>query len=218
MRKRLTPTENLYETPTEFLEAVEQWSENASVNILQLIWCGCDKLNSEFGEVDLKEEKIGIERSLTQRLEPIISNCCMNGYEPFFIQHESPEEHTMKSARSKPPSYDLAFVLRENPRSKWPIETKVLESENDVSEYIKDVKENYATGKYAPFSSEGAMLGYLLKGDEISSMENIESKLHSNLFDHKVFPGRCHKVSKHTRDSPHTDINLTCNHMIQGLG
>jgi hypothetical protein len=69
----------------------------------------------------------------------------------------------MKS-RGQPPEYDLAYVLRADERIMWPLEAKVLETDGDVGEYIKDLKNEFLTCRYAPFSSEGAMLAYLLSG------------------------------------------------------
>ncbi|MHC5833845.1 MAG: hypothetical protein ACYT04_000000102060, partial [Nostoc sp.] len=85
--------------------------------------------------------------------------------EPFDVQHEVYEFESRQSAKAQPPQYDIAFILRANDTIIWPLEAKVLISDGAVAEYIKEINGNFLTCRYAPFSSEGGMLGYLFFGD-----------------------------------------------------
>jgi hypothetical protein len=122
----------------------------------------------------------------------------MSGYEPFYIQHSPRERETMKQ-RGQPPEYDLAFVLRADERIMWPLEAKVLETDGEVGEYVKDVRNEFLTCRYAPFSSEGAMLAYLLSGDPKKVFNNLTAKIPCRLTAHPVFSGRPHMMSEHQR-------------------
>ena len=59
----------------------------------------------------------------------------------------------------------------------WPLEAQVLKTDGAVSEYIKEINDNFMTCRYAPFSSEGGMLGYLLSGNPDKAFTNIAKKL-----------------------------------------
>ncbi len=141
-----------------------------------------------------------LERSVTQLLEHRI-NDLMSGNEPFYIQHEPKERADMKS-RGQPSEYDMAFVLRADERIMWPLEAKVLEAPDKISDYIKAIEEKYIKCVYAPFSSEGAMLGYLLSGNPSDAFANIAARISCVLVDHPSFSLRPHKCSAHARAVP----------------
>ena len=57
----------------------------------------------------------------------------------------------------------------------WPIEAKVLRTDGSVAEYVADLRNEFLTCRYAPFSSEGGMVGYLVSGDPEKALKNIGS-------------------------------------------
>lgn len=159
-----------------------------------------------------------LERSITQLLEPRI-RLVMSGYEPFYIQHEPKERAEMKSS-GQPAEYDMAFVLRADERIMWPLEAKVLETSDRILSYVEAIEEKYIKCVYAPFSSEGAMLGYLLSGTPSAAFANIAAKISCVLVDHPSFPLRPHKLSEHVRIVPlgkSYPPSFRCHHLILGF-
>ncbi len=154
--------------------------------------------------------------SITQSLERKIRRG-MTEDEPFDVQHEVYEFESSKSAQAQPPQYDIAFILRANERIIWPLEAKILSSDGAVAEYIKEIKENFITCKYAPFSSEGGVLGYLISGDPNTAFANIAAKVPCTLSHHPFFPNRNHKTSDHRRTVPldkQYPIEFRCHHLL----
>ncbi len=145
----------------------------------------------------------------------------MTGYEPFSVEHGFYEHESRKAAPAQPPEYDVAFVLRANPRTMWPLEAKVLKTDGSVGEYVKEIKSNLLTCRYAPFSSEGGMLGYLLSGEPSIVFNNISKKGGWELTCHSRFSGRDHKTSEHESEVPEGkpyQIYFRCHHLILQLG
>ena len=165
--------------------------------MLGLVWHGYDQMQNDKPSVDGRD----LERSITQLLEPRISRA-MTGYEPFYVQHGPFERETMQPPPAQPPQYDIAFILRTEERIMWPMEAKVLKTSGAVSEYIKDIHEQFLTCRYAPFSGEGAMLGYLLSSTTDDVFQNIAKKTPCEMNDHPAFSSRPQKLSHHTRNVP----------------
>jgi hypothetical protein len=181
--------------PTDFVFLANEWCEDQSAILLAFVWKGYDLLMTELpAGIDAKD----LERSITQSLELRIRRV-MTGDEPFDIQHGPYERETMKARPAQPPQYDLAFVYRAAERIMWPLEAKVLETDGAVGEYVKDVKNEFLTCRYAPFSSEGAMLGYLLSGNPKNVFTNLAAKIPCCLTAHQDFSGRPHMMSEHQR-------------------
>ena len=44
----------------------------------------------------------------------------------------------------------------------WPIEAKVLKTDRKLAPYLRDLDDKYLKCKAAPFSHEGALIGYLI--------------------------------------------------------
>ncbi len=173
-------------------------------------------LNSK---VDWRLAKDDLEREITQLLEPRIRRRMPS--ETFcYIQHAPRERETRKPAPAQPPEYDLAFVLYSNERIMWPLEAKILESDQKIHEYVKDVKNEFLTRRYAPFSDEGAMLGYMLSGDPLKAFSKIAHVLRVKLNKHPDFTNRNHRISSHrrkpTKRKPHPESFL-CHHLMMPL-
>ena len=181
--------------------------------LLDFVWRGYDLLMTQLpAGIDPKD----VERSITQSLELRIRRT-MTGYEPFDIQHEPYERETMKPPPAQPPQYDLAFVLRADEKIMWPLEAKVLDTDGVVGEYVKDVRNEFLTYRYAPFSREGAMVAFLLAGVPAKVFSNIATKLPCTLKAHPKFLARLHKTSEHQR-LPKLGKNypsdFRCHHLI----
>ena len=115
----------------------------------------------------------------------------------------------------------MGFVLYGNERSIFPIEAKVIHTSTAVGEYVNEVKANYLTCRYAPFSREGSMLGYLLQGDVEVVFEGLGTKLDVNLETYEPLFDRNHRLSVHSRTStPFCDYFpglFRCHHLIMPI-
>jgi len=184
------------------------------------VWQGYDTLrDGVLEEVDVSEADEDLERTVTQLLEPRI-RLAMSGDEPFDIQHGSYEEESRQPAPAQPPEYDIAFVLRANPRIMWPLEAKVIRSKGNVAPYVREIKDNYLTCRYAPFSREGAMLGYLLVADTGAVFKSIAESVPCTLKSVSSFKSRAHKFSSHSRTVPagkNYPARFKCHHLLMVL-
>jgi hypothetical protein len=197
--------------PPDFTLLAHEWCQDQSAILLSFVWQAYDQMGRDKPPVDGRD----LERSITQLLEPRIRRV-MSGDEPFYIQHEPKERAEMKS-RGQPAEYDMAFVLWTDERIMWPLEAKVLEAPNKITDYVKAIEEKYIKCGYAPFSSEGAMLGYLLSGNPSDAFANITAKISGVLVDHPSFPLRPHKLSDHVRSVPTGKSyppKFHCNHLL----
>lgn len=157
-----------------------------------------------------------LERSITQLLAPRIDRT-MSGDEPFYVLHGPFERETMQPPPAQPPQYDIAFILRKEERIMWPMEAKVLETSGAVSEYIKDIHEQFLTCRYAPFTGEGSMLGYLLSGTTDDAFQNIAKKTPCEMKNHSAFSSFPQKLSHHNRNVPMGKTypsKFCCHHLI----
>ena len=217
MVARQTYSERRWPDTSEFNSVLRSLKEGSSTRLLELIWKGYDSFCAEcLTQVDCSEDDGDLERDITQLLEPKIREG-MTGYEPFYVQHGPYEYESWLGVPAQPPQYDIAFVLLSNPRVMWPLEAKVLRTDGSVGEYIKEVRSNFLTCRYSPFSREAAMLGYLLSGDTESTFNNIAEKAGWELSPHIDFPDRDHRTSDHHREVPEgTDypIEFRCHHLV----
>jgi hypothetical protein len=217
MPRRQSPLEVNFPVPDDFVRLAKNWRIDATIILLDFIWKGLDRLKALGLTFDPDQENI--EREITQLLEPEIRDA-MTGLEPYYIQHSPFESQTRMPAPAQPPQYDLGFILRANRRAIWPIEAKVLRTDGTVAGYVKEVKDAFLNATYAPFSSEAAMLGYLLRGSPTKALTRIAEALDCTLDHHPSFGDRDHKLSHHERTIPDGEsypINFICNHLICSL-
>lgn len=224
IRKR-TIGEHAWPDSPEFSSVANNWCKNVSSKLLSYVWKAYELLENNLliellsqtnWTTDNTED---IERSITQYLEPNIRNV-MTGFETFYVQHGTYEYETRVGGNAQPPQYDIAFCLTSCPRKIWPLEAKLLETDGSVAQYIADVKQEFLTCRYAPFSDEGAMIGYLLKGTSNKAFENIGKKLNCSLTPHPDFLTYDHKFSQHKRNVPtgkSYPIDFKCHHLIFDL-
>ena len=217
MVARQTYSERRWPDTPEFNSVLHSLKQAGSITLLTLVWKAYDKFCEEtVAQVDCSKEDEDLERDITQLFEPKIHEV-MTGYEPFYLQHESYEHETRKAAPAQPPQYDMAFVLHNYPRVKWPLEAKVLRTDKRVAEYVKEIQHNFLTCRYSPFSSEAAMLGYLLEGNCEVAFINIAEKGTWKLIAHDHFSERDHRISNHEREVPEGKrypLHFRCHHLI----
>ncbi len=217
MHRGLTIGELCWPDTPEFCSAAENWHSGTSSVLLGFVWKAYELLGAEvLAKIDISLAEEQIERSITQYLTPRIREY-MSGFEPFFVEQGVYEFETRLSPSAQPPLYDIAFILRDSERVMWPLEAKVLKTDKATSEYVKEIKENFFTCRYAPFSREGAMIGYMLSGKPEQSFLKIAKELHTELVSHRDFSDRPHKISFHTRIVPKGKkypSEFSCHHLI----
>jgi hypothetical protein len=128
-----------------------------------------------------------------------------------------PEQTKRKGGKARSPQPDIGFALYDYPRTVWPIECKVLMHDRDISSYVAEIQTNFINARYATFSNEGAMLGYLVTGDAEAVLSRVSVALGCELRPHAHFSQRPHKLSNHTRANlPHRNspANFVCHHLI----
>ena len=196
------------------------WGDGAIEIMMRASWKGYEELTAELlGEVDTTQADEELERGISQLLEPCIRRH-LSGDEPYFVQHGSYEFATRKPAPAQPPQYDIAFVLRENGKVMWPLEAKVLRTDRSVARYVRDIREEFLTGRYAPYVNGGGMLGYLFGGTSVNALSHIESALGCRLKRFRRFDPDVHRVSLHTRRLEKAEFLsgvFRCHHLIMVL-
>jgi hypothetical protein len=202
---------------SDFAAIANDWQDDASTVISSFIWEAYELLRSEvLDQIDSIQNEVELERSITQLLEPRIHKV-MTGFEPFIVQHGSYEYETRKAPPAQPPQYDIAFILNCNPRIMWPCEAKVLYTDGSVAEYINDIKNEFLTCRYAPFSSGGAMLGYLFSGSPENVFDNLEKKIPCKLIPLIPNSNRPQRYSDHKRQvkiGKSYPVHFRCQHLI----
>lgn len=215
--RRPTIGESRYPESNDFMALLGGWKQDAITRMLGFVWTGYDLLVHEVLEgLNPEQPYEDLERSVTQYLEPRIRQS-MTGYEPYYIQHGVYEHETRRPAPAQPPQYDLAFVWRQNGRVMFPLEAKALKTSGDVARYLTDVRNEFLTCRYAPFSCEAAMLAYLLSGTSGETFGAISQKLSCAVQLHPNFNTRPHQFSDHQRDVPQGKTypaKLRIHHMV----
>ena len=200
-----------------FQAIAKSWCEDQSRLLMQLVWRGYDRLLAQDLNVvlfsDADEDK---ERSLNLLLNLRIHEC-LSGDEPFRFVHETPEQTKRKGRGARPPQPDMGFVLNNYPRTVWPLEAKVLFDDQAVGPYVAEINDNFITCRYATFSGEGAMLGYLLHGEPERTFAAIATLLRQALIPHPHFPDRPQRMTHHQRNHvphPNSPREFTCHHLL----
>jgi hypothetical protein len=214
---RRTYLERRFPTPPLFQTLAQEWCADQSASLLRLAWDAYDRLKKDhFEQLPLSHQDERKEETLNQLLA-LAMDQCKNRFAPFSIIHEVPEQTARKGGRSQSPHPDIGFCFYDNPRAVWPLEGKVLDNDRNVAAYSAEVNANFLTGRYATFSNEGAMIGYLLSGKPDIAFANIELGISSKLSDHNFIRDRAHKVSDHNRGTqphPGSPIVFLCHHLI----
>ena len=219
MSRRPTPLQANYPVPEDFVVMARRWRPDAIEIMLRYVWQGFDTLLEE-ENFDLGKAEESLERDITFVVCQKIRDA-MDGKPPYYLEHSPPENEQRFSAQAAPPTPDLGFVWTHNPRAIFPLEAKILPTDRKIGEYAKEIKKNFLAGRYASFSSEAAMLGYLLKGKAERAFENISSRLNCTLKRYSPYQKRNHRFSVHNRNENGTGSSrkdFVCHHMIIFLG
>jgi len=188
------------ETPL-FQEIAARWCADQSRLLLDLVWRACDSLyeldlrqlplrmSDEAKEGDVESSSIGPASTMQK---------AATSHSPSVISHRS--LLVAKPVKAALLSRTSVFVWYNNPNCIWPLEGKIVTRETDCNAYVAEVENNFLTGRYATFSLEGAMLGYLLHGDpqKIARKYQPSSQCASE-FLIPAFRSGPHKVSEHLR-------------------
>lgn len=216
MSQRESLSEMVWPDDPEDAQTPIEWAESMTVQVLDWVWRGFDAVRARY----LSSRELSspppeqFERDLGERhfLEiQLLWKRETDGYPSLHPVAESPELENRSSASAKPLAYDFCFVHTENQRWKWPLEAKVLLNSRRTSEYLKDVRRKFMTGKAAPFVSEGGMIGYLLSGSAEEAFEKIGEELQQQLLLVEKFSARSHRASLHARS---TAPRLRLHHMM----
>lgn len=213
MRSRLTPIQANYPVPKDFVSLAKRWHPDAIDILLGYVWQGFDKLAAE--EFDVSKTEQNLEDDITYAIYCRIRDT-MPPFAPYQVVHQPPERER-KKLLGQAPSSDLGFRLRGgNIRSHFTIEAKVIPTERAVSKYVDEIKRNLLIGRYSTFSSEAAMLGYLLSGSPSVTFEAISQSLQSSLHSYPAFKQRNHRYSDHKRRASSARIctAFRCHHLL----
>lgn len=220
--RRKTLAEVRWPQAPEFGSVAKGWNSRAITLMLTWVWNGYDALLRDVADnLDWSQAEDDLERSITELLEVRIRES-MSGYAPFYVQHGAFERECREPAPAQTPQYDIAFVLRECPRVMWPLEAKVLKTGADLADYLQTLNERFLTCVYAPFSSEAAMISYLINGEPQTTLVNIGKRLtaEESPRHHPDFQDRPHEISKHLRSVPtgrSYPAQFACHHMIMQM-
>ena len=182
-----------------FQSVAKRWCKNQSFQLMNLVWQAIDRMR----EADLEKVPMdGSDEAKEESLNFLLSlqiDKLKSGDEPFAVSHQPPEQNKRKTKNARSPVPDIGFVWHENPNCVWPIEGKMLRNPDDLGEYEKEINDNFLSGRYATFSCEGAMLGYLLSGDAAQTLKNVAKKIRKRLRAHPKLEERNHRISTHER-------------------
>lgn len=217
MGSRRTIGEARWPDVAEFATLAKAWRADAITQLLGFVWRAYDLLCREvLSEVDCTKADRDLERSISQYLEPRIREV-MPRCLPYYVQHAPHEFETARNASAQSPVPDIGFVMRANARIMWALEAKTIRTDKAVGAYVEEIRKNFLKCRYAPFSSEGGMLGYLVAGDPLKAFASVARELPCELEDHPDFPERYHKTSRHQRTVPpgkRYPRGFRCHHMI----
>lgn len=203
MTRRIAFREQAWPEDPAFNEVALAWAESASERILDWVWRAFDALRAgPMARVDMAGPMDQLERDLTDLHFSEIQRLWKEetqGDATFHPGHEIPEYESRQPAPAQPPSYDLGFVLYENPRMIWPIEAKIVPRASELSGYLADVRRKFIAGIAAPFVGQAGMIGYLLAGTAHEVFIALERELSQSLKHHPAFATREHRTSSHAR-------------------
>jgi hypothetical protein len=178
----------------EFAALAERWGKAASTRFLQFVWSAYDRF---YDKLDFERDDSNLERRINDHLYHHI--CDAIDLEPFRLVRLQHEPWEFTDAHTRPPQPDFAFVIIARREARWPMEGKILQTDGAIADYVREIKDNFATGTYGSASTEAALLGYLLSGRPEIAFATIEVTLNISLLPHPAFNRRMHRMSVHSR-------------------
>lgn len=215
MADRESPIQANFPIPEDFVIIARRFRSDVISVMLGYVWQGYDRLRNR-DDFTVNKEDAHLEDDITAALHARIQDA-IDPFSPLLIIHQ-PVEGERQRDTGRPPQSDLGFRLRDgNVRSHFSIEAKVIKTDGAVSEYVKEITRNLLTGRYSTFSSEAAMLGYLLSGTAARAFAAIATSLQCVLAESASFPDWDHRCSCHQRDldgTSGTTARFRCHHML----
>ncbi len=215
--RRGTYLERRWPNARLFEELAPKWCADHSRLLLALVWRACDQLvANDLAKVPFSANDEAKEETLNFLVRLRIDQC-MSGDEPSAVVHEAPEQTKRKPGRGKSPHPDIGFVLYDSPRAVWPLEGKVLRNETDVGPYVSELVLNLLPGRYATFSSEGGLLGYMLQGSAKTAFQCMGVHMKCELKHHPAFREKNHRMSQHDPENarqPDRASRFCCHHLL----
>jgi hypothetical protein len=217
MTQRLSFTQRVFPADIEFTAHLESLQQNGLKTMLGYLWAGFDSLKAEILDQhpSPSREDADLERDLTELLFSFVVRS-MPAALPYYLHHEKKERESA-SPGGQPPEPDLSFIFFANIRITFPIDSKILERDrpSDLTDYVKTVNDRFLACIYAPFSKEGAMLGFLLAGSVRTLYNNLSKALRCRLSTNSYSPGRSHRTSRHNRTAAACRYTaFRCHHLV----
>ena len=222
MADRGSPLQSNYPIPEDFVILAKRVQPDAIHVMLAYVWQGYDRLR-QADCLKIRKNESCLEDEITFALHARIQDV-MHEDDPFspFAPLHQPLETEHKKDKGSAPRCDLGFRLIDgNVRSRFSIEAKIIMTDGAVSEYVREINDNLLTGRYSTFSSEAAMLGYLLSGTAAKAFCAIAKALQCKLTKCTAFLGRDHRCSSHRRNLANTSGvtgRFRCHHMLMRFG
>jgi hypothetical protein len=225
VHKRGTIFGRLYGPLPDAQGLIDLWTDALVVRLLKSVWEAYSELHHKYLQnLDWSRDYDELERSINQEFERKIRKN-LDAFMPVNVQHGPFETESRADPPAQSPQYDIAFVWNDDSRIMWPLEAKVLRSDKNTAKnfanYIDTVVNRYLTCYYAPFSTGGAMIGYLMKGDPNIAINAIASRLSVTMVQFTNISDRYHWTSDHLRSVPKGKPYPTafqCHHIIFPLG
>lgn len=210
--------ELLYPVSGDFLGEVTKFLKiSFQARLFTLLWQAYDELLIDMRGFDFKLIDTRIEDSISRALVHRIQ-CRMNNTEPFLVNTQVEETASRKSERGSCPTYDIACTLKRNARLIYPLEAKVVRDARGVGAYLSEIQNNFLTGRYAPFCTEGGMIGYLIGVAAAPTYNSIGVASGFKLEVYQDCPRRPHWTSKHARPKslllPSLSNEFCCHHLL----
>lgn len=224
-RRIVTIYDHAFPNAPEWNAIADAWSSDVVESMLSLVWEGYDRMKAKIlSKVDFTQPLHQLERMLTDAHATEITllwKANHNGFETFLPKQEPWEPNSIKSPSAMPPSYDIGFENVNDPRLRWPVEAKLLARPTDVKRYLDDLKLKYVPGVGAPFSTQAALIGYLMDGKASDAVAAIQAALGVPLNAFPPFANRRHHTSEHQRSVPGIKSgkshSFVCHHLVAEL-
>lgn len=224
-RRIVTIYDHAFPNAPEWNAIADAWSSDVVESMLSLVWEGYERMKAKIlSKVGFTQPLHQLERTLTDAHATeiiLLWKANRTGFESFLPKPEMWEPSSIASPSAMPPSYDIGFENVNDPRLRWPMEAKVLSRPTDVRRYLDDLRLKYLPGIGAPFSTQAALLGYLMDGKVIDAIAAIQSALGVSLKPFRPFAHRMHHTSEHPRSVPSIQGGAThafvCHHMVVPL-
>jgi hypothetical protein len=200
------------------VHGVPEEAEGDGVKVmLGYVWAGFDGFKTEVLDKHPPptRDDADLERDLTEMLYPHILRA-LPAPLPYYLQHEKKEREQATPGR-QPPEPDLSFILFSNIRVTFPMDAKVLERDTvaGMADYADTVQNRFVRCVYAPFSTEGAMIAFLLAGSVRTVFQSLGTAMACTISRRAYIATRNHKTSSHVRSAAACKYKaFRCHHLV----